>query len=50
MLVMWYTIEAGCPWGAILSPFLFNSMIIVILPPDDAVQVLSYADDITLVL
>ena len=44
-----YTIEAGCPQGAILSPLLFNIMLSD-LPLDDAVQVLSYADDITLVL
>ena len=42
-------IDAGCPKGAILSPLLFNIMLSD-LPVDDAVWVLSYADDITLVL
>ena len=41
-----YMMEAGCPQG---SPLLFNIML-GDLPLDDAVQVLSYADDITLVL
>ena len=41
--------DAGCPQGAILSPLLFNIMLSD-LPVDDAVWVLSYADDITLVL
>ena len=41
--------EAGCLHGAIFSPSLFNIMLSY-LPSDDAGQVLSYADDITLVL
>ena len=41
--------DAGCPQGVILSPLLFNIMLSD-LPVDDAVWVLSYADDITLVL
>ena len=41
--------EAGCPQEAILSPLLFNIMLSD-LPLDDVVQVLSNADDITLVL
>ena len=40
--------DAGCPQGAILSPLFFNIMLSD-LPVDDAVRVLSYADDITLV-
>ena len=40
---------AGCPQGAILSHLLFHIMLSD-LPVDDAVRVLSYADDITLVL
>ena len=42
-------IDAGCPQGAILSSLLFN-IILSDLPVDDAVRVLSYANDITLVL
>ena len=41
--------DAGCPQGAVLSSLLFNIML-TDLPVDDAVRVLSYADDITLVL
>ena len=41
--------DAGCPQGAILSPLLFNIMLSD-LPVDDAVRMLSYADNITLVL
>ena len=41
--------DAGCPQGAILSPLLLNIMLSD-LPVDDAVRLLSYADDITLVL
>ena len=41
--------DAGCSQGAILSPLLFNIMPSD-LPVDDAVWVLSYADDITLIL
>ena len=37
-----YTMEAGCPQGAILSLLLFNIMLSD-LPLDDAVQALSYA-------
>ena len=41
------TVSCGLPQGAVLSPMLFNIMLSDI-PKDDNVQLIIYADDITL--
>jgi len=42
------SVERGLPQGAVLSPTLFNVMMHD-MPPSDRIEIVSYADDITLI-